>query len=231
MHPRFWLFLLLILALPALADDTPPVYNRVTLSESASTEVQNDLMVATLLSQHEGRNATRLADQVNRETGAAIRIARATPGIEVRTQAYRTQPIYEKQRIKGWRVSQSIRLESRDSEVLGELLGRLQDSLKLQSVGYQVSPEQRRRHVDEVIQSALERFSRRAQLIASGLGKPHWRLVRLAVDDGGGRPVPVMRAEMMMADAPMARAAAPVPLEAGTARIDVRVSGEIELTD
>lgn len=230
MQPRFWLFPLLILALPALAHETPPTYNRVTLSESASSEVANDLMTATLLSQHQGRQAARLADQVNREISAAIRLAQSTSGIEVRTQTYRTQPVYEKQRIKGWRVSQSIRLESRDSKVLGELLGRLQDSLKLQSVDYRVSSEQRRQHVDEVIQTALERFSRRAQLIASSFGRSRWRLVRLSVNDGGSGPVPVLEMKMM-ADAPMARTAAPVPLEAGTARIQVRVSGEIELSD
>jgi len=229
--PRlFRILALLLLSSAALADTAPPVYNRVNLSESAGTEVQNDQMVAVLFAQHQGRNATRLADQVNHEISEAIRIARDIPGIEVRTLGYRTQPVYDEGEIVGWRVSQSMRLQSLQGKVLGDLLGTLQKQLKLQSISYQVSPEQRRRYVDRVIQTALERFSKRAQLVAETLGKSHWRLVRLSINDGGSRPIPVMRAEMMMAD--MARAkAAPVAIEAGTARLNVTVSGEIELSD
>lgn len=224
-----WIVLLLS-ALPVFADTPAPTYNRVTLSESASTEVQNDQMVAVLFSQHEGRNATQLADEVNRDISKAIRIARNTPGIEVSTQSYRTNPIYDKRKIKGWRVFQSIRLKSTDSKVLGDLLGNLQQRLKLQSIGYQVSPQQRRRYIDGIIQTALKRFSKRARMIAESLGKQHWRLVRLSVNDSGNRPMPVMRAGMM-ADVAMAKEVAPVSLEAGTARLNVSVSGEIELSD
>ncbi len=227
--PRPLLLLLLFLpALPVLAD-TPPAYNRVTLSENASTEVHNDQMVAVLFSQYEGHDATRLAAQVNRDISEAIGVAKKTPGIEVSTQSYRTSPIYDKRRIKGWRVFQSIRLKSTDSGRLGKLLGDLQKRLKLQSLGYQVSPAQRRRHLDGLIRTAVDRFSRRAQMIAESLGRKHWRLVRLSINDGGSRPVPVMRAGMM-ADMAMEKAA-PVSIEAGTARLDVSVNGEIELSD
>ncbi len=227
--PRPLLLLLLFLpALPVLAD-TPPAYNRVTLSENASTEVHNDQMIAVLFSQYEGHDATRLAAQVNRDISEAIGVAKKTPGIEVSTQSYRTSPIYDKRRIKGWRVFQSIRLKSTDSGRLGKLLGDLQKRLKLQSLGYQVSPAQRRRHLDGLIRTAVDRFRRRAQMIAESLGRKHWRLVRLSVNDGGSWPVPVMRAGMM-ADMAMEKAA-PVSIEAGTARLDVSVNGEIELSD
>ena len=219
----------LLLTLPLLANAAEPVYDRVSLSESASAEVQNDLMVATLFAQREGDDTLRLADAVNRAITQAVAQARQVPGVQVTTLDYRTQPIYHKGRITAWRVTQTIRLRSADSKRLGKLLGALQGRLQLQSVGYQISEKQHRRHIDEVIRKALARFRQRADLVAQSLGKRHWRLVRLSVNDGGPRPVPVMRAKMMMADAPME--AAPVALAPGTTRIRVSVSGEIELSE
>lgn len=226
------ILLLLLLSLPALAGAADTPYNRVNLSEHASAQVQNDLMVATLFAQAEGRNTLRLAEQVNRQVREAVERAHATPGIEVHTQDYRTQPIYEKGHVRAWRVTQSIQLQTRDGKRLGKLLGQLQESLKLQSIGYQISEEQQRRYLDQVIRTALERFRKRADLIAQVMGKRHWRLVRLSVNNGGARPVPVMRAKMMAADVAFARkGAGPVSLESGTSRIEAQVNGEIELSN
>ena len=228
--PRPFWPVLLLLSLPALTFADTPTFDRVSLSEQASTEVQNDQMVALLFAEYEGRDATPLADRVNRDIAAALALAGKTPGVEVRTQDYQTRPVYDKEgKIRAWRVRQSIRLESTDSKALGDLLGTLQERLKLQSVAYQVSPQQRRKHIDSVIQTALKRFQERAQLVADAFGRPHWRLVRLSINDGGPRPVPLMRANLM-SEAAM-KGAAPVPLEAGTATLEVSVNGEIELTD
>jgi predicted secreted protein len=230
MRRPLWL-LFILSTLPALASaDAVPTYDRVTLSEHASTEVQNDLMVAVLFAEYQGLNASPLAEKVNRDITAALSRARNTPGIEVSTRDYRTRPIYDKNgALKGWQVSQSVRLESTDGKVLGDLLGTLQQHLKLESIGYQVSPQQRREHIDSVIQVALKRFQERAQLVADAFGKSHWRLVRLTVNDGGPRPMPVVRARMMSEAA--VKSAPPVPVEAGTATLEVSVNGEIELSD
>lgn len=225
-----WIPALLLFSLPVLADAPPPQYDRVNLSEQAETEIRNDLMVASLSSQHQGRNVARLAERVNQEIGEAVKTLKNTPGIKVSTQNYRTQPVYDKSKITAWRVSQSIRLESTDSKLLGEVLGTLQENLKLQSLGYQVSPQERRRHVDEVLRTALQRFKNRAQLIAGEMNKKGWRLVRLNINDGGAAPVPMMRAEMM-SDMAMMKMRQPVSIESGTSRLTVQVSGEVELLD
>jgi len=228
------LWILTLLALGSLARaDTPAqheaVYDRVSLSEEASTEIENDLMVAVLYSRHQGHQPARLAEQVNREIEQAIRLAKETPEIKVRTLNYNTQPVYDKGRITAWRVSQSLRLESTRSDVLGELLGQLQENLKLQSLSYEVSPQQRRKHIDTVIETALARFQERARLVSTALGRKGWRLVRLAVNDGSAPPVPIMRAEMF-ADMAMSKRQ-PVAIESGTSRLSVSVTGEIELRD
>ncbi len=221
--------LLLSLSLSALADE--PVYNRVSFSEQASIELENDLMVAALFTQSEGQNAAGLADTVNRTITHAVKRARGTPGIEVSTQGYQTHPIYQKSRIVGWRVRQEIRLQSHDAKTLGALIGDLQASgLRVSSLGYQLSPEKRRKHLEQVTVTALKRFSQRAERIARALGRKGYRLVRLSVNDGGAAP-PVAYRRAMVADAAMAESVGPVTLEAGTARLSVNVNGEIELRE
>ena len=48
---------LLLIPLHASAHQDPPSYNRITLNESAQREIDNDLLVAVLFAQAEGRDA------------------------------------------------------------------------------------------------------------------------------------------------------------------------------
>lgn len=224
---RIFLLLLATLSFPVLADTTDPTYDRITLSESARAEVENDLQVAVMFVQREGRSAESLAAEVNEVVNQALERLRSVPGIKVQTQSYRTTAVYRKTEVRGWRVHQSIRLESRDPKLLSELIGELQSSLKVQSIGFQVSDERRREHTDSLIDQALARFSNRAKRISKQLGRAGYRIVRINVNQGHQAPV-VMRHEMRMADA--APAGVPAPrIEAGSQHIEVVVTGEIEL--
>ncbi|BAN69862.1 SIMPL domain-containing protein [endosymbiont of unidentified scaly snail isolate Monju] len=206
------LFLLLTLFTAGALAEAPP-YNRVSLSEQASTELENDRMVAILFAQAEGHDTVAPAREVNRTVRQAVNKARQRPGIEVSTLNYRTQPVYEKGRIVRWRVTQQVRLESHEGQALGKLIGELQsDSLRVQSLGYRLSEEKRRQHIDEVIEQALQRFTHRAQRIAATLGRKGYRLVRLSVNEGRPGPTPV-RLDAMVADTPLARRAGPVTIE------------------
>jgi len=221
--------LLCLLPLAAVAHERPLTYDRVSLSEEAGQEVENDLLVAVLYVQREGSRAQVLADEVNQVIDTAVTQVKGIPGIKVQTQSYRTSAVYKNNSIAGWRVNQSIRLESRDSKLLGDTIGKLQGSLNVQSISYRISDEQRRRHMDELVETALQRFQQRAGNIARTLGRSRFRIVSLNIHDGhGARPV---RAELMMDAAPMARmASAPARIEAGTQRLTVTVNGEIELS-
>jgi predicted secreted protein len=189
--------------------------------------VENDTLVAILYVQREGQHAPDLANQVNRVVNRALDKLKHIKQIKVQSQSYRTNATYKGGHITGWRVHQSIRLESRDSTLLGDTIGDLQETLNVQSINYRVSEEARRQHTDGLIETALKRFRQRATNIARAMGRSGYRIVKLHVNDGGA-PMPA-HAEMMMA-APMARVAAP-RIEAGTQRVEVTVSGEIELTD
>ena len=219
-----------LLAVAPAIGGTPLTYNRIGLSETAQTEVDNDVMVAVMAAQAEGRDAAMPADEVNRAIDWAVTLAASLPEIKVQTLGYGTNPIYEKGRSRGWRVSQSIRLESKDSRALGDLVARLQSQLQVQSIGYQVSDEQRRRHVDALTDTALNRFQARARSVAKSLGRRDFRLVQLHINDDRQGPMPMVRGVMMEA-AKADFGVAPARIEAGTQTLTVSVNGEIELSE
>jgi len=220
----------LFTAIPPLHADTPPSYNRVSLNGSAEAEVENDLLVAVLYAQAEGREPAEPADQVNRVMDWAVNLAKSHPEVKVQTLGYHTQAIYNKNNIRGWRVNQSLRLESRDSRVLGDLIAKLQEQMQVQSVAYQVSNEQRRAHLDDLTAVALQRFEERAAHITRTLGRSGYRIVRININDGYHAPAPIARG-MLMEAAAADVAVAPARIEAGTQQITVSIDGEIELRE
>lgn len=224
----------LLLTLSALGPitataETEATYNRVSFQDSATREVENDRMVAVLFAQAEGPNAVQPADEVNRAMDWALALAADDPVIEAQTLGYRSSAIYKDARIRGWRVRQSVRLESGDSRTLGDLAGRLQERLQIESIGYQISEERRREVTAELTKEALERFGVRASAVTKALGRRDYRLVRLNINDNQAPPVPVMRA--MVAEARAGAMPAPARIDAGTQRVTVNVDGEIELSE
>ena len=230
MHLPLILALMLVLfSGTGLAHSETPQYNRVSLNESAQMDVDNDQLVAVLFAQAEGKDAATPADEVNRMMDWAVSLAKSHPEVKVQTLGYHSNAIYNKNTIRGWRVNQSLRLESRDSRQLGDLIARLQEQLKVQSIGYQVSDEQRRRHLDNLTAEALARFQDRARHIAKSLGRSGYRVVRLNINDSRHNPMPVARGMMMEASAD--GGVAPARIEAGTQQMTISVNGEIELNE
>ncbi|MDJ0741365.1 MAG: SIMPL domain-containing protein, partial [Gammaproteobacteria bacterium] len=155
--PLLAILSLCAVALPAIAAEALR-YDRVTLNAAAEADVDNDLLVAVLTAQAEGRDAATPADAVNRQMDWAVTLANSVAGVKVQTLGYTSHAVYNKSKIRGWRVSQSLRLESGDGRVLGDLIARLQEQLHVQSIGYQVSDAQRRSHRDTLTDTALARF-------------------------------------------------------------------------
>lgn len=217
---------LMLCAVTVWAAESGP-YNRVSFSAEAQMEVRQDLLVAVLSAQREGRQADRMANEVNQIIQRAVAQVKQHPRIKVRTLSYQTYPIHDKKNKSRWRVRQSLRLTSQDSQLLGSVLGQLQSELQLQSLDYRVSPAQQQAYQSTLTQAALKNFQQRAFEITRALGMQRYRLVELDVNGGGQGfvPRPLRREKMLLASAD----AAPVTLEAGTQRLSIRVNGEIEL--
>jgi predicted secreted protein len=217
--------LLLCLA-NAWADTTPLTYDRISLAVTAGEDVENDTLISLMYAQKEGNDPSRLATEVNRLIKNAIEMAKGESAVKVQTMEYNTSPVYRNQVLSGWRVRQSIRLESRDAAALSNLIGRLQADLGVGSISYAVSPERRRGAENELVKSAIADFRQRADMVTEQMGRSGYRLVQMNVNTSGLGPIPVARSSrgmMMAAEAP------PPALEAGTRRVEVRVDGTIEL--
>jgi predicted secreted protein len=211
---------------PVLGHDVAPTFERAAFSVSASSEVANDTLTAVLAAQRDGPSPRKLGVEVNQAMAWALARAKEVPSVQAQTLDYRTQPIYQKGAMSGWRVTQSLRLESRDTAALADLVGALQEQLVVQQIDYEVSRERRRTAEDQLIAEAIAGFEARAKRVAEGLKRRGWRLVRLDLNTGGG-PMPMPRMRTMAA---VAEAAPPAALEAGNQTLTVTASGEIELT-
>ncbi|MCB1758442.1 MAG: SIMPL domain-containing protein [Gammaproteobacteria bacterium] len=219
-------FVLLLLWTGLAAAESPLTYDRISLNVSAGSQVDNDTLVSVLYAQAEGNNPGRLADQINRTIGKAVAQAKAVPDVDVQTLDYSTNPVYRNQSLTGWRVRQSIQLQSRDSTALSELIAELQTSLAIGSISYTVSPQRMQQVEKELIDAAIAAFRERAQQVALAMGRNSYRLVQMNLNTPGNAPQPRMLRGMAME---MRADAAPPTLEAGSRRVEVGVHGTIEL--
>ena len=216
----------LFLWLPLQAAEDTLHYDQVNLTAEASQETDNDTLVAVLTAQQEGSDPALLGDSVNRLIADAVEQAKKVPGIKIQTLGYQTSPRYQQQRLIGWRVKQSLRLQSMDGEKLSQLISHLQSKLALESISYSVSDERRRSTEEALISKAIEAFQQRAKLVTERLGRKNYRLVEMQIHTSSQQVRPMqMRASMMRLD----EAGASPSLEAGTQTLRVEINGRIEL--
>ncbi len=227
-HLSYWLPLIVaavLLPLVVAADDELTHYDRISLQATASAEVENDILEATLSVYREGSNPALLSEAVNATIQWAIGEAKKVSGVTVQTLGYQTNPVYQQQRLSAWRVRQSLRLESKDIARLSQLIGKLQERLAVGRVGYRISALRRNSVEESLIAEAIALFQRRAELVAKQMGRSRYRVVQMGIDTGGAPMQPMMRAEMSaMADARISPS-----FEAGAQTVRVSISGTIEL--
>lgn len=201
-------------------------FNQVELQASVSREVENDLMNATLFVEANDAVASRVADQLNRVAGEAMRVAKAVSVVKARSGNANTWPVYDRsQKLTGWRGRVELRLESRDTAAMAALIGKLQSTMSLGGVSFSVSRELRTRVEDELIAEAVAAFRARAEIAVKAMGGKGYKVRRLGLNTSGGAPSP--RA-MMSARGGVSEVAAPV-FEAGTSVVGVVASGVVEV--
>ncbi len=222
--PRYLSLLLLIFPLaPQAAESTGLHYDQVNLSVRAGGRVETDTVVAIVYMERQSPQQTTAVNEVNTALRWAAEKATAA-GVEAAPQRYRTWPVYNKQNIVGWRVRQSLRIESADPTRIGNLLGELQEKLSIESLRHELTPGARLQAEESFVTEALNAFERRAQLIAQNLKRPGYRIVKLTITTDS-TPQPIARATLA---ASSARAPAPV-VDGGRQKVGVRISGTVEL--
>jgi predicted secreted protein len=227
MISRAWVFLYLalLLASPATADEQTR-YNLVRLQSQESEPVSNDTMHVTLIASGEQRDAADLASQINSDMAWALDLAKQYQAVKLSTGNYRSWQVRQENKMKGWRARQDLVLESRDTQMLSELTGLLQEKLQVDSMSFSVSPENRTAVENRLIEVALQAFKVRAGIIGSHLQATGYRIVDINVGTFTQQPPVVYRSQGMAAamESDMA-----VATEGGESDIQVTVSGTIEL--
>lgn len=198
----------------------------VHLTAWAEEEAANDLLIASLSVERTGPDSVHLAATVTDIMGQALAEAGNYPQVKAGTTAYSTQPVYQRrdgqsERV-GWRIRQTLRLESTEVEATTELIGRLQAlDLQLAGLSFSVSPARREAMRESLTAAALDAWQAKAETAIKRLGGQVWRPHELKIQDEQYQPIqPLMRADIALAG----EAAAPA-VEAGTSQVRVTVSG------
>lgn len=212
---------------PLVSADKDKVEDQVNFQVQAGQDVENDRVVAILSATAENRDPTKLAERINTDMHWAVQQVKNQTAVKTQSGSYQTYPVYDDKKIVRWRGRQDLQLESGDVDVLSQVLGDLQERLQIQSLQFSVSPEKRSAVESALIEEALAAFRKRAALISRSLDAGDYGLVDMSIHTGGVRqPIP-MRAE---AASLASRASPSAPaIEQGTSRVNVQVSGRIQL--
>ena len=208
----------------AWAHENETHYDRVHLSVSETAQLENDTMVAIVYAEEEGSMAAELSGIVNKRIHWGLDLVKKHPEIKHQTNAYSSNPIYSNNKIKGWRVRQSLRLESQDMTLMSDVLGKLQSDLALQSMQFSISPDRKNKQDGILIDKALEAFENRARQVAKKLGRKNYKIVDINISTSGRGVAPRYQMRAMAMDTEGAPA-----ISAGEQTVSVTVSGNIEL--
>jgi predicted secreted protein len=190
-------FACILLACVAYPAEEPPSYNLVDLQAEAQGDIQNDLMTASLYVEQSGENPARVANSVNKVVNEALRAAEDVKSVKVSTAGYQSYPVYSKtNHLEGWRVRSEIRIESKDFDAASNLIGKLQSTMRLSSLGFTVSPEARRQEENELIAQAISNFGARADIVKQSLKGRGYKLRKMSISTGGFHPRPLLARSM-----------------------------------
>jgi uncharacterized protein YggE len=123
------LLLSLALSTAAAAQNIAPPprdVTSVTLTASATMQVDNDRMTIILQAEAEKPSATAAAAEVNAKMAKGLASAKAVSVVEAKTTSYSTNQVFEKGRFVRWRVSQLLEVETADFAAGANLATKLQ---------------------------------------------------------------------------------------------------------
>lgn len=216
---------------PAATESSTNRSPEMTLQATASSEVKQDTVRISLSAEVEAPDQPAAGKKLTAALDDAIKRARDTKGVEVRTGGYNVWPnTNSKGKISSWRGQGEIVLESKDFEAAAALASKLSDKTAISNISFSLSREAREAEERKLLKEAAQAFKDRALAAANAFGFSGYRLSKLELGGSGG-PMPMPR---MMGAAAMAKDASggyspDVPLEAGDVTVSIAVNGTIVL--
>lgn len=213
------------LAAPAMAQNAPaplpPGQTMLNISATERTDVQQDLLIASLRYEKEGNDAKAIQNEINAVMKKAIEAAKGVTTVEVATEQYYVYPydpdpaMTEKTGDSKpiWRGAQGIELRGKNPDDLLKLAGQLQEmGLLMNNLSYTLSPDKADEVKDSLMESALAKVKTRAERAAKALNKSSTELVEISVDSNVPefpRPMMMMKSGMESMDSMAAPSAEP----------------------
>jgi predicted secreted protein len=224
----------------ASAQSLSPSQNVITLSASATQEVNKDWLTVVFSTTREGNDATAVQAQLRQALDSALTEARkiAKPGqVEVQTGSFSLFPRYgppsprptaagQPSAITGWQGSTELLVEGRDMPVIAQLTARIQ-TLSIARVSHSLSREARYKVEGEVTAQAIDRFRARADAVTRQFGFTAYNVREVAVTSDGQPAVPMVYGRPMSLRAGIEDAS--LPVEAGKATVSVTVGGSVQM--
>lgn len=217
------LALLMLLSVGQTIWADEPVEGVVSFTVQASREVEAGRMEVRLFAETSGARAEDVHQALAARVQAAVEVLRAA-GLKGQTSGYNSRPLRDpgQPTIRGWLGRYDLSWQTDDVKQGYDVLSKLLPHMDVAGVGFTVSEGVRTEVTEALIAEALAQFERRGQRVASALGRKGFRLGEISISEQGGPPVVPMRAALAMAEATP-------PIEPGTTRIAVSVTGSILL--
>ncbi|TKR57049.1 DUF541 domain-containing protein [Allopusillimonas ginsengisoli] len=200
---------------------------QATLQAEAVSEVAHDTVRITLATEVSDASQAAVAQVLTQTLDEVMKQAKAKGNDKVKAFSgdYRVWPMNDKDgKISDWRGRGEIILESTDFAEASRLASELSDRMPIDGLAFSVSPKVRAEHEDALLTQAAQAFRDRAQALATAFGYQGYSIKQIDLGGAGARYESAPRMMAMSADRKVA-----VPLEAGTERITVAVSGSIFL--
>ena len=225
-----------VLSARADADAAQPnnviAFNVIAFNVEAERQIERDLMQVNLFYQSEGKNLSELNKTVNTRLNKAIGIAKQYPAVAIQGNTRNTMVQYDgKGKQSGWLARVELMLESKDSQVLSDVINALDDTLAIENISASVSDEKLTHVENELTQAVLEKFKNKALLIQNTLQMKNYRVMDLnisAANEHNYAPVyyePTAKSALTLSES----ASNAVPLENGKETVRMRVEGRVEL--
>ncbi len=202
----------------------------LALVGSASIEVPNDeaRMIWSVTVQADTLKEATAQAMAQMNEGIVI-LKKTDQEANLRTQNVNSYPVYtsgsstQAPKIAGWRVTQSVALQTKDIKGVAELISTVNGTLELDQVTFSVSEKTRDSYEKTLIAMAIDDATKRAAYTANALGlnPKNVHLTDLAFD---GTDTGTTNRVLMRSSAKMDYASVPVPnIEVGTTTLQMTV--------
>lgn len=222
-----------MVSVPAMAHEVAgqQQYNVVSLQASASRQISNDQMQATLSIEKTHKQPSELANQINQLMNFAMTTAKKYPTVKIKTGSQHTSPIYDDnhRKIKEWRSQSSVILESRDFGAASKLVAELQQQFQLNGVSFSISDEQRQKVENELLTEVSQAFRNRADTIRQAWNKSSYELMSFNIDTQNAyyaAPMMAMSRSLKVMDASSVETQ---EVSAGESKITINAHGNVQL--